>query len=76
MRAVVRREPVTAWLARNAGRARTRVYEQLDGGRAATLYRETRPGVHLTALALLDGGRVAVVALRSADGRARRACCS
>ena len=66
VRAVVRREPVTAWLARNAA-GQDGVYEQIDGGRPATLYRETRPGVHLTSLALLDGGRVAVVALRSAS---------
>jgi hypothetical protein len=65
VRAVARREPVTAWLARTPG-GQDAVYEQLDGGRTATLYRETRPGVRLTALALLDGGRVAVVALRSA----------
>ena len=41
------------------------MYEQIDGGRPAALYRETRAGVHLTSLATLDGGRVAVVALRS-----------
>jgi hypothetical protein len=64
VRAVVRREPVTAWLARNAA-GQDGVYEQIDGGRPATLYRETRPGVRLTALAMLDGGRVAVVAIRS-----------
>ena len=64
VRAVVRREPVTAWLARNAA-GQDGVYEQIDGGRPATLYRETRPGVRLTSLAPLDGGRVAVVALRS-----------
>lgn len=64
---VVRREPVTAWLARSAS-GQDAVYEQLDGGRPSTLYRETRPGVRLTSLALLDGGRVAVVALRSANG--------
>jgi hypothetical protein len=64
VRAVVRREPVTAWLARNAA-GQDGVYEQIDGGRPATLYRETRPGVRLTSLAMLDGGRVAVVALRS-----------
>ena len=59
---VVRREPVTAWLARSAA-GQDAVYEQLDGGRPSTLYRETRPGVRLTSLALLDGGRVAVVAI-------------
>jgi hypothetical protein len=69
--AVVRREPVTAWLARSAA-GRDAVYEQLDGGRATLLYREARAGVRLTALAALDGGRVAVVALRRAGG-ARRA---
>jgi hypothetical protein len=67
MRAVVRREPVTAWLARSAA-GQDAVFEQLDGGRATELYRETRPGVRLTALAPLDGGRVAVVAVRSANG--------
>ena len=67
VRAVVRHEPVTAWLARSSA-GQDAVYEQLDGGRATVLYRETRPGVHLTALAPLDGGRVAVVALRSAGG--------
>jgi hypothetical protein len=67
VRGVVRREPVTAWLARSAA-GQDAVYEQLDGGRAATLYRETRPGVRLTSLAMLDGGRVAVVALRTARG--------
>jgi hypothetical protein len=69
--AVVRHEPVTAWLARNAV-GQDAVYEQLDGGRATLLYRETRPGVRLTALAPLDGGRVAIVALRRA-GAARTA---
>ena len=67
MRAVVRREPVTAWLARS-GAGQDAVFEQLDGGRPTTLYREIRPGVKLTALALLDGGRVAVVAVRTANG--------
>jgi hypothetical protein len=67
VRGVVRREPVTAWLARSAA-GQDAVYEQLDGGRATTLYRETRPGVRLTSLAMLDGGRVAVVALRTAQG--------
>jgi hypothetical protein len=67
VRAVVRREPVTAWLARSAT-GEDALYEQLDGGRATTLYRETRPGVQLTAIAALDGGRVAVVAVRSANG--------
>ncbi len=67
VRGVARREPVTAWLARTPA-GQDALYEQLDGGRAATLYSETRPGVRLTALALLDGGRVAVVALRSAGG--------
>ena len=71
VRAVVRHEPVTAWVARTPA-GQDAVYEQLDGGRPTLLYRETRPGVHLTALAPLDGGRVAVVALRSAGG-ARRA---
>jgi hypothetical protein len=65
--AVARREPVTAWLARRPA-GQVAIYEQLDGGRATALYRELRPGVRLTALALLDGGRVAVVALRSAGG--------
>jgi hypothetical protein len=67
VRAVVRREPVTAWLARSAA-GQDAVFEQLDGGRATELYRETRPGVRLTALAPLDGGRVAVVAVRNANG--------
>ena len=67
VRAVVRHEPVTAWVARTAA-GQDGVYEQLDGGRATVLYRETRPGVHLTALAPLDGGRVAVVALSRAGG--------
>lgn len=67
IRAVVRREPVTAWIARSAAGQDT-VFEQLDGGRASTLYRELRPGVALTSLAALDGGRVAVVAVRSASG--------
>jgi hypothetical protein len=67
VRAVVRHEPVTAWIART-GAGQDAIYEQLDGGRAALLYRETRPGVRLTALAPLDGGRVAVVALRRAGG--------
>ena len=56
VRAVVRHEPVTAWVARTSA-GQDGVYEQLDGGRATVLYRETRPGVHLTALAPLDGGR-------------------
>ncbi len=64
VRAVARREPVTAWLARTPA-GQDAVYEQLDGGRTVALYREVRPGVRLTALALLDGGRCAVVALRS-----------
>jgi hypothetical protein len=67
LRAVARREPVTAWIARDAAGQDT-VYEQLDGGRATTLYRETRPGVALTSLAALDGGRVAVVAVSTAAG--------
>jgi hypothetical protein len=67
VRAVTRREPVTAWLVRTTA-GHDALYEQLDGGRAATLYRETRAGVRLTALALLDGGRVAVVAVRTANG--------
>jgi hypothetical protein len=67
LHAVVRREPVTAWLARSAI-GQDAVYEQVDGGRPTLLYRETRAGVRLTALAPLDGGRVAVVALRSAGG--------
>jgi hypothetical protein len=67
VRAVARREPVTAWLARSSA-GQDAVYEQLDGGRATALYREIRPGVRLTALALLDGGRVAVVAMRTANG--------
>jgi hypothetical protein len=67
VRAVARREPVTAWLARTTA-GQDALYEQLEGGRAATLYRELRPGVRLTALALLDGGRVAVVAVRTANG--------
>ena len=71
IRAVVRREPVTAWIARSAA-GQDAVLEQLDGGRATVLYRELRPGVVLTSLAALDGGRVAVVALRTA-GRTRSA---
>lgn len=67
MRAVARREPVTAWLSRT-GAGQDAVYEQLDGGRPGVLYRETRPGVRLTALAPLDGGRVAVVAMRGTGG--------
>jgi hypothetical protein len=67
LRAVARREPVTTWLARSSA-GQDALYEQLDGGRATTLYRETRPGVRLTALALLDGGRVAIVAVRSSTG--------
>lgn len=67
VRAVVRHEPVTAWVARTSG-GQDGVYEQLDGGRATVLYRETRPGVHLTALAPLDGGRVAVVAQSRGGG--------
>ncbi len=67
LRAVVRHEPVTAWLSRAAA-GQDAVYEQLDGGRPRLLYRETRPGVRLTALAPLDGGRVGVVALRTAGG--------
>ena len=57
---------MTAWLSRAAGQ--DAVFEQLDGGRPRLLYRETRPGVRLTALAPLDGGRVGVVALRTAGG--------
>jgi hypothetical protein len=56
---------VTAWIARSAA-GQDAVLEQLDGGRAAVLYRELRPGVALTSLAVLDGGRVAVVAIRTA----------
>ncbi|MDX6631178.1 MAG: hypothetical protein QOH00_3424 [Gaiellales bacterium] len=67
VRAVVRHEPVTAWIARSRAGQDT-VYEQLDGGRPSLLYRESRAGVRLTALAPLDGGRVALVALRSAGG--------
>jgi hypothetical protein len=67
VRAVVRREPVTAWIART-GAGQDAVYEELDGGRPAVLYRETRAGAQLTALAPLDGGRVAVVALRDTGG--------
>jgi hypothetical protein len=67
VRAVVRHEPVTAWIARSSAGQDT-VYEQLDGGRPALLYRETRLNTQLTALAPLDGGRVAVVALHSANG--------
>jgi hypothetical protein len=67
VRAVARREPVTAWLGRTAT-GKDAVFEQLDGGRVAVLYSETRPGVRLTSLALLDGGRVAVVAVRTAAG--------
>lgn len=67
VRAVARREPVTAWLGRTAT-GRDAVFEQLDGGRVALLYSEVRPGVRLTSLALLDGGRVAVVAVRTAAG--------
>jgi hypothetical protein len=67
VRAVVRREPVTAWIARSSA-GQDAVYEQVDGGRAALLYRETRLGTQLTALAPLDGGRVAVVSLHSANG--------
>jgi hypothetical protein len=67
VRGVARRAPVTAWLAR-ASSGQDAVYEQIDGGRARLLYRETRPATRLTALALLDGGRVAAVALRSAQG--------
>lgn len=62
--AVVRREPVTAWLARSTA-GQDVVYEQLDGGRPIVLYREARPGVRLNSLAALDGGRVAVVAMRT-----------
>jgi hypothetical protein len=65
VRAIARREPVTAWIARST-EGQDAVYEQLDGGRATLLYSETRPGVHLTSLAALDGGRVAVVAERTA----------
>jgi hypothetical protein len=68
LRAVARREPVTAWLARTTS-GQDALYEQLDGGRVTTLYRELRPGVRLTALTLLDGGRVAVVAVRSDNGK-------
>jgi hypothetical protein len=67
VRAVARREPVTAWVSRTAS-GQDAVYEQLDGGRPGVLYRETRPGVRLTALAPLDGGRVAVVARRGSGG--------
>ena len=67
VRAVARREPVTAWIARSAA-GRDTVYEQLDGGSATTLYREQQPGVVLTSLAALDGGRVVVVAVRTAAG--------
>ena len=67
LHAVVRHEPVTAWLSRAAA-GQDAVYEQLDGGRPRLLYRELRPGVRLTALAPLDGGRVGVVALRRAGG--------
>jgi hypothetical protein len=67
LRAVVRHEPVTAWIARNSAGQDT-AYEQLDGGRPTLLYRETRLGTQLTALAPLDGGRMAVVALHSAHG--------
>ncbi len=67
VRAIARREPVTAWLGRTVA-GQDAIYEQLDGGRAATLYTEVRPGVRLTSLALLDGGRVAVVAIRTAQG--------
>jgi hypothetical protein len=65
VRAIARREPVTAWIARST-RGQDALYEQLDGGRATRLYRETRAGVRLTSLAALDGGRIAVVALRTA----------
>lgn len=68
--AVARREPVTAWLARSQA-GQDAIYEQLDGGRPTLLYREARAGVRLTTLAPLDGGRVAVVALRSAGGTRR-----
>jgi hypothetical protein len=67
VRAVVRHEPVTAWIARSPAGQDT-VYEQLDGGRPVLLYRETRLDTQLTALAPLDGGRVAVVALHAASG--------
>jgi hypothetical protein len=67
VRAIARREPVTAWLGRTAA-GQDAVFEQLDGGRVSVLYSETRAGVRLTALALLDGGRAAVVAVRTAAG--------
>jgi hypothetical protein len=67
VRAVARREPVTAWIGRTVA-GKDALFEQLDGGRVATLYVEVRRGVRLTALALLDGGRVAVVAMRTAGG--------
>ena len=67
VRAVARSEPVTAWIARSSSGQDT-VYEQLDGGRPTLLYRESRAGTQLTALAPLDGGRVAIVALHSANG--------
>jgi hypothetical protein len=61
--AVARREPVTAWLGRTS--MGDVVYEQIEGGRVTALYRETRAGTRLTSLAMLDGGRVAVVAMRT-----------
>ena len=67
VRAIARREPVTIWIARSAS-GQDALYEQLDGGRTALLYRETRAGVRLTSLAALDGGRVAVVAMRRTAG--------
>ncbi|HEY3612275.1 MAG TPA: hypothetical protein VGK92_01145, partial [Gaiellales bacterium] len=67
IRAIARREPVTAWIARAADGGDA-LYEQLDGGRASVLYRETRAGFRLTSLATLDGGRVALVARRTAAG--------
>jgi hypothetical protein len=68
VRFVARHEPVTAWIARSSTGQDT-VYEELDGGRPSLLYRETRLNTQLTALAPLDGGRVAVVALHAANGK-------
>ena len=72
VRAVARREPVTAWLGAHGDRAGRglRAARRRAASRRST--RETRPGVRLTALALLDGGRVAVVAMRTRRRRAHR----
>lgn len=67
---VARSSDAVAWVGRGPG-GTSLLSLRADGATATPLLGETRPGWTLGSLALLPGGRVAVVRLRNANGQRR-----